>query len=455
MGVLEKLRMAKSPWSFQAENLTEYTGHIKNPARGWYQIHTFLIENEPDLDELEWCIDKHDSLATLVIDIGSSRNQNLGSKELARIGKILSFFRDYQFDIILRVVYDHEGQAIEREPDFFSQIQQHVAQIWGVISDFDDALFVYQGMMIGNWGEMHTSKFLAPEKLERLAETFRDNKSYKSFLAVRRPKFWRLLHEPGTDPAEKPTDLMGLFDDAILGSATDLGTYGDKDAAAAGWVNSWCREDELEFEDQLCKNVPNGGEVVYGDGFSDRMEPEEILAVLLKKHISYLNRLHDAQVLEKWKGMKPFQTGVWREKSFYEYVGEHLGYRFVIQRINIKPDKSNPRDFAAVEIVVENCGFANLYEEAELILLCEKTSREESEGGQGMSKSEFQCGEILLPVDMRKWNPQKQYAILWHLKVFEGRLYLAARRKKDGAVLRFANNSDQKDKIFLGEFGLK
>ena len=55
---------------------------------------------------------------------------------------------------------------------------------------------------------------------------------------------------------------MGLFDDGILGSETDLGTFGVEPGSEAGWGSPWSTEDELIFEEQLCRYVPQGGEVL-------------------------------------------------------------------------------------------------------------------------------------------------------------------------------------------------
>ena len=37
-------------WRFVQADLTETTEELKNPARGWYQIYTFLAEQEPDFE---------------------------------------------------------------------------------------------------------------------------------------------------------------------------------------------------------------------------------------------------------------------------------------------------------------------------------------------------------------------------------------------------------------------
>ena len=153
-------RKTKEQWHFEQSDLTETTEAFTNPARGWYQIYTFHAEQEPDFEEQRWCLNPEDSLALVLIDIGSFRKTDLGREVLERICRIICFFAENRYDCIVRAVYDHEGKAFVREPADFAQVQAHLRQIGEAMSLCSPSVFVFQGMLLGNWGEMHGSRFL-------------------------------------------------------------------------------------------------------------------------------------------------------------------------------------------------------------------------------------------------------------------------------------------------------
>ena len=72
-----------------------------------------------------------------------------------------------------------------------------------------------------------------------------------------------------------------------------------------------------------------------------------------KMHISYLT-----VSIKKDSGRLEKETMMWQEKqvSAYEYLGAHLGYRFVVRDVRFCRD--------VLKIRIENTGFANLCEDA-------------------------------------------------------------------------------------------
>ncbi len=232
---IRRLRKRKERPYFQKADLRESTEELSNPARGWYQIHTFLAEQEPDFEELCWCLHPKDTLALVLIDIGYFRNRNLDQEALGRISRIIAFFSERSYDCIIRVVYDHEGKALLREPLHFLQVKSHLEQLGDVMKQFSESIFVFQGMLIGNWGEMHSSRFLDEEHLLQMTEILRRSKGEQTFLSVRRPVYWRILHEEQKGKHLICADDMGLFDDGILASESHLGTFGTESRKSAGW----------------------------------------------------------------------------------------------------------------------------------------------------------------------------------------------------------------------------
>lgn len=421
-------------WHFTQSNLTEATEEFKNPARGWYQIYTFLAEQEPDLEAQKWCFDLRDTLALVLIDIGSFRKKDLDGIVLERIRRIIGFFKENRYDGIVRIVYDHEGKAFMREPADFAQVQTHMRQIGNLIRECADSIFVFQGMLLGNWGEMHGSRFLDDERMFRLAEILRAEKDPQTFLAVRCPVYWRRLHEEQMKKLNCP-DGMGLFDDGIFGSETHLGTFAEGEKENQVWNEPWSCKQELEFEQKLCHQVPNGGEAVYISGFIRTLTPEKMIGELKKMQVTYLNRAYDTRLLNVWREWKYPGQGVWAGKSVFDYVGAHLGYRFFIRNVRVFRIRNGDGQFR-IEAEIENTGFGGFYQEAGVDL--EYTNRY---GRQSTA---------VLEAQMKGWKSGETRHLSCMAEACQGQMFLTAKRKKDGARIRFANQSDREGRTAIG-----
>lgn len=352
---------------------------------------------------------------------------------MERIHRILRFFEENQYDCILRVVYDHEGKAFVREPADFAQVQTHMRQIGSVLKECASAIFIFQGMLLGNWGEMHGSRFLNDGTMLRLAEILRVEKAPQTFLAVRRPVYWRKLHEGQKQGALECPDNMGLFDDGIFGSATHLGTFDEEGRKDQVWGEPWRREQELEFEKELCRQAPNGGEAVYDSGYIRTLTPERVVGELKKMQITYLNKAHDTTILDIWKEWKYPGRGGWTGKSVFDYVGAHLGYRFFVRDVRVSQAKCVSGEYR-IEVEIENTGFGGFYQEAEIYV--EYADRY---GAQST---------VILEERMKGWKSGEIRRLSCVAEAGEGQMALAARRKQDGRKIRFANQSDEKGKQY-------
>jgi hypothetical protein len=223
--------------------------------------------------------------------------------------------------------------------------------------------------------------------------------------------------------------MTGLFDDGMLASESDLGTYGDQKASVVGWREAWSRKEELEFEDKLCRHLPNGGEVVRGGYISS---PKGVVEVMRRMHISYLNGVYDGKVLNEWKKCIYEKSGVYKNVNLHTYIGLHLGYRFVLRKVtwNVKKGRR-------MLLEIENVGFANIHEEAWVYLLLRFPKEER---------------KIFLETDVRMWDSGKITVIekeIPPLNSGEYLLYLGMNRKKDGRVIYFANEGAT-DCVLLG-----
>lgn len=432
-------KKSESGWKMNPADLSERPEDVCNPGRGWYQIYTFQADSEPDFGELEWCLDRKDTLALVFVDIGGYRDRKLDMTALERIRHILDFFRDNGYDMILRVAYDHQGKAVEREPYFWDQVKEHMHQVGELLQDHGECIFIYQGLLTGNWGEMHTTRFQDERKRKELWEILQKYRPKDTYAAVRRPAYWRQLHG---EPQNRKYDTadMGLFDDAMFASENHLGTFGML-SRENGWEEQWSREEELEFEEELCRSVPNGGEAVYGEEYQRQLTPKLVEDILRRMHITYLNKTYDSRILDIWKQWKYQGTEEWSGKSLYDYVGAHLGYRLVIRDVRFQTGRGG--DCGRLEITVENTGFASLYQEVEFWL----ESCEGEENVLSETVSVKPAGKNAGGV----WNSGESRVLLCDVPLKEQQCWLRANRKADGACIRFANGCDRDGRTRLGE----
>lgn len=425
-------------WRFEPGEFSESTEELVNPARGWYEIFPFRAEQTPDFTETGSSMRPEDSLVLIIVDIGFYREREIDGPGILHIREILRFFAECGKDIILRIVYDREGNGLKQEPESFSLVKTHFEQIAGLTALFSDNILVYQGMLLGSWGEMHTSRFLSRDHLRELYSIFESRTNGRPFLAVRRPMYWRQLQTRQIYSKPSFRIQAGLFDDGILGSHTDLGTFGVRAKENAGWWDAWETGDELDFEDVLCRYVPNGGEVVLEDG-QEQTDSDQLLQAakerLSKMHITYLNRMHDRRLLNIWRICTWKENGPWDGMNGFDYIGRHLGYRFCIRDAEIS--RLRKEQYQLV-LSIENVGFANLYQEAEVYLVWKEPDGRET--------------RELTDWDARNWVSGAVIRQSHVISPKEGKLYLSLNRKQDGKLIRTANTMECNGRLLLGEF---
>ena len=407
----------KEKKNFRPGDFTESTEYLSNPGQGWYRIFTYDAGRETVLEEENATLEG-ESLALVRINIGRYRCEKLPETALENIRRILLFFGQRGVDMILRIVYDLEGKGLEREPDLFSLVRDHMLQLSALIHEFEDRILVYQGLLVGSWGEMHQSKFLAEKWLLDLESAFRSHGNDKVWLAVRRPVFLRMLI--GTEDASLGKRTM--FNDAVGSSQTDMGTYGWKNRKDSSWKEAWVREEEVLFIERVLQKAPFGGEALLPEkGYE--ITSAEIVKDMRRMHLSYLNCQHDRRVLELWKKRRWHSTDVWNNVSLYDYIGSHLGYRFCVRGVSVSRGKGS--GIWSLCVVIENIGFGNLCQEAEAELI-----RIDKDGERSCQRLDW---------DAREWDAGRRITCWAQIVPEEGSLYIRLRRKWDGGRILFSN----------------
>lgn len=414
---------------FHKASLEECTDVLVNPDRGWYQIFPFAAGDGFSEEEIRSCLLKEERLVLVLFNIGRCGNGELSRETLEQMRAILAFFVREEKDIILRVTYDTEGKAMGSEPSLFEFVSRHMEQISALAGEFGERIFVYQGLLIGNWGEMHGSRYLEEKYLVSLADTAREGMQEHVFGAVRTPAQRRILIQ-NAQKKEEQSRMVGIYDDAILGSIHDRGTYSMEKAA---------RESEIDQINQAGLRVPCGGEAVWGEGYAGTLSAEKILQYLSRIRVTYLNRQHDGRILDYWKTVPCGQKGVFVGATLYDYIGAHLGYRFVVRGIRVRLKKDAKGCSLAVSLRIENLGFAPIYRHTESFLLWQDR--------QGRT------GTVQIPVDLCGMidNYEKTFEIAIDTDC-PAKLSLLTRRALDGTRIRFANRQTEDGSVWLGEW---
>ena len=370
-----------------------------------------------------------DQLVLLEINLKNYRTTDISENGLANLNDILAKWAQSQngTKLILRFLYDWDGIALATEPDSLNLVLKHIEQIAPTINRHRDCIYIMQGVFIGNWGEMHHSKFCDVNSLKQLINKLNDVIDPSIYLSLRTPAQWRSVTEIYNPPekisafsTKKPLfSRLGLFNDGILGSESDLGTYAEGE-----------RKKELIFQNKLCRYFPNGGEVVYNSNLS---RLETAVSALKTMHISYLNEDYDSRVIEKWKNSVWTGEGVFNGCDGYSYIKAHLGYRYFIDSAGLKKSGFLRSEYT-LEITVKNSGFSSTLKpfESSVTLINKETE---------------DCIRIPIDADFECIGSESKKTFTAKLPVKELKqgeylIYFSVKSKTGGQTVFMANESD-------------
>ena len=402
---------------FRPADLRETSDDPDNPDRGWYRMYTYDLRNGgPDEAELPVIREVAPSMVLLLLCIGSSTDDEAEQTALSdRMLAIIDHFYGQGKDIILRVTYDTCGHALENEPYYYEQVLKDAGMVRNVLERAGNRVFIYQGLLVGNWGEMHTSRYTDAssftgiyERIKGLGYEDHGTGCSECFYAVRRPDIHMQL--------DNNDRKLGLFDDAIFASESDMGTYKDK-------------EHDPEYESRVSQDAPNGGEAVYGGGYIDLLRDNEVLYFLQKKRITYLNMDYDPVIFEKLK----------TRGELFDLVSRRLGYRLVVKNVKFSRAKN------LLQISVANNGFAPVYRKTRSCIILKRQGYDDLYAdisvdiGRSVMPGETECFQVCIP------DPGKDG--------FSGKVSVCLKtcREFDGKTIRYANICEDDGSVLLGE----
>ncbi|MBP5266461.1 MAG: DUF4874 domain-containing protein [Lachnospiraceae bacterium] len=303
-----------------------------NPFQGWYRPYIYDLSKPFDAGEQRWCLHEEEPLCLVECSLESFRAGALPEEACKRLGEILSFFEEYDKQVILRFAYDFDGNAIAKEPTELSLILTHMSQVAEVCNLYDTMILCYQGLFIGNWGEMHGSRYITDHALDSLYSCFRRSFGTQAILAVRRVEWLQRWGEKDT--------RLSLFDDGMFGSNDDLGTFRME------------RPEALMVLQDACKHLPVGGEVLSRGLAQNLFSEDEIRSTFRQMRLSYLNNQYDTKAL-----------AYLMENGILGDVKQYMGYRLLVQMVERRGD--------SLDITLSNVGWGDLVVPMEVKLVDE------------------------------------------------------------------------------------
>ena len=135
--------------------------------------------------------------------------------------------------LIVRFLYDWDGNGAQSDPASISIVLRHMEQTGEILGVFQDQVRIVQGVFVGSWAEMHSSRYLTEKSYLTLIDKMHEAMPENVFLAVRTPAYWRMaagrkepVQESEAWKMQEMISRLSLFNDGMLGNALDCGTYG-------------------------------------------------------------------------------------------------------------------------------------------------------------------------------------------------------------------------------------
>lgn len=402
-------------------NYEESTERINNPDQGFYQ-HISVNVKETGINYDPSIIKGNDQLYHLRINIGDfsrAKNQTadkeLTAPALIGIECLLKDLNKRNKNAIVRFAYDYDGKK-NQEPEL-DMIIKHIEQFAPILNKYPDTITAIEFGLVGPWGEMHSSTIITKDNINKLIDTYLNN-THQFPILVRTPAvIYNYLGitmddiDSFTITDDSNAYRLGLYNDGYLGSSTDLNTYKN-------------REKEILWLAKQTSHLPYGGEVVVPD--SPLHNIENCIPEMELIHLSYLNKCWNDEVIDKWKQSYYLSAvgdnTIYYDISAYQYIENHLGYRFVLE--NSLFEYSDSLLNIKINLDIKNVGFGNLNRTKQMTLLFVDSNGSIIDFDAGIFSGEPEI-RIDIPVDI----PSGNYKV--YLKIDNG---------NNQYPLRFANN---------------
>ncbi len=356
-----------------------------NPERGFY-IYTNLHQLDPAIGR------RRDEGHTLVwgqIAMQDYREvPSLPESFLAAVENGFAIARDQGMKVIVRGSYGFKGPSgdyTSYEDPPKPNIKNHIAQLSPIFAANADVIALFEAGFIGPWGEWHTTAIANDyDQGREMLFHILDHTPADRLVLVRYPHLKQQIFKisgggfatVNADNAYSSERVarVGHHNDCFLSSPIDVGTYERGEMT---------REEEVAYLASETLYTAFGGETCQPHALNDC---ERTIAELETLKGSYLNSSYHPEVLDKWAA-----------QGCFDEVKRRLGARFVLTQSRIAAT-AIPEGQLAVEIDLDNRGFASLYNRRDVAIVLEN----EASGA---------VQAFVLDIDPRTWKPGASHVV--------------------------------------------
>lgn len=107
-------------------------------------------------------------IVLLQINLVNYKDKAISDSALAQLDSIITSFAAANKQIILRFLYDWNGNALQSEPSSIEQVSSHMDDVAPVVNAHKDAVFLLQGIFTGNCGEMNQTHYGSNDDIRSL-----------------------------------------------------------------------------------------------------------------------------------------------------------------------------------------------------------------------------------------------------------------------------------------------
>lgn len=361
-----------------------HPGKLVNLRQGivYSDFMRFQVDLGPFSDNAIIAIDKSKSPA----DTTFGKTAPLDSFAIESLHSVLDSLRKRNGFCVIRVSYDMNCYGHQDPP--LETIFTHTKQIAKAYKGYEDVIHFVELGMFGTCGEQTGGG--TNEEHGQALRIFLENSSPEIRVGMRNPyavAAWMGLKDStkqgwptfpdfnihsarfqdSANARSKYMKRVGIYNDGYLGSDNDLGTV--------GWgTDPISREEFLEWLES--GDSPYGGDFVHNYNDPEKRPPLNTAEYMsyegFRTHTSYLNgfgnfdKYYHNMDTALFKGLDPEYA---MRATAYEYIRDHLGYRFVLRSSQIVDSVGNGGTLA-IRVKIQNVGFGKnlMVEKSSLIL---------------------------------------------------------------------------------------
>ena len=343
-------------YTIQNIDYQESTETLRNPERGFYEPLGLMLKesnNHPN--------NYSSNLVHLRVGLRAFSGKANGKGDipltedaLNSLDKTIKNVRAGGGSVIIRFAYDNFDGVSDPEPSL-DMILKHLDQLKVIFDNNKDTIIYVELGIFGKWGEMHSSSLINRYNVNLVLNKMLSIVPEDITVGVRHPGYFAdyvgvdrgALDKYVSKKGDK-SHRVGLYNDGYLGSESDLGTFRNRSIETA-WLKN------------QATHTFYGGEPVanYASG-----TPLNTVSYIEKEgfitHTTYLNLRWHYNTIDQWR--KTVYNGndkVYKGLSGLTYVDNHLGYRYVLRKSELKTN-TYQLDNVEGRIKLENVGFGNL-----------------------------------------------------------------------------------------------